>query len=182
MPDPIKRNAKSPRFPIREDQTYPVEVHVAGICVRDNSDRIAPEILIAKRSSKRELFPGKWECGGGQVRPGESFEEAIQRQMFEEFNLSVEVIAIIGTYQIHPTSPQKTKIPGLSFLCSVNGRGDELTLNSREHSEFRWISPDDIRNYDFIGGVARDIHKVLAMLSSRYPPVKNPGPRKIGFD
>ena len=179
MPQSQKRKTTPPQFPIREDKQYHVEVHVAGVCVRENSDGRFPEILIAKRTAKRELFPNKWECGGGQVRPGESFEEAIQRQIYEEFNLSVDVVAVIGTYQIPRTRPQKAKIPGLTFLCVVNGNGEEITLNKREHSECRWIAPSDTKDYRFIGGVAKDIHKALTMLSPREP--KTNVPRKIGF-
>jgi 8-oxo-dGTP pyrophosphatase MutT (NUDIX family) len=178
MQKPTKQRIKSSQFPIREDKAYRIEVHVAGVCIREGGDGVSPEILIAKRNPKRELFPNKWECGGGQVRPGESFEEAIRRQMYEEFNLSVDVLAVIGTYQIPRSRLQEVKIPGLSFLCIVKGKGAEATLNEREHSKYRWIRQFDVKKYEFIGGVAKDIHRALAML----PPLPKSSSGKIrGF-
>jgi 8-oxo-dGTP pyrophosphatase MutT (NUDIX family) len=181
MPHSAKRHTSTvpAHFPIREDKQWHIEVHVAGVCIRQGSDGVSLEILIAKRTSDRELFPGKWECGGGQVWPGESFKEAIQRQMYEEFNLSVDVLSIIGTYQIPRVRPQKTKIPGLTFLCRVNGSGEEATLNKREHSEYRWIAPSDVKNYKFIGGVAKDIYRAIQMLPPTRP--KDDHPKRIGF-
>ena len=55
---------------MREDKNYQIEVHVAGMCFKDDC------VLAVKRSPNRRLYPGLWECSGGQVHPGESFEDA----------------------------------------------------------------------------------------------------------
>src|SRR5579863_9865556 len=103
-------------FPIREDGlTRPhIEVHVAGVCVRPRNDHW--EVLIAQRTNERHLYPGKWECGGGQVNPGEGFNDAVKRQIFEEFGLDVEPCDLLETYEIHVPG-QKRVIAGLRFLC-----------------------------------------------------------------
>lgn len=164
---------------IREDKKQRIEVHVGTICFRPNENNSGPEILIAKRTETRELYPKKWECGGGQVFPGENFEEAVRRQVFEEFNLSVEVVGLIGTYEILTGDPDQSKIPGVKFLCLVNGKGEKVILNQREHSQYLWIRPDQIDRFDFISGIARDIREGLEIYDSLFP--RNGGRRKIGY-
>jgi 8-oxo-dGTP pyrophosphatase MutT (NUDIX family) len=140
--------------PIREDKVEHVEVHVAGICMRHCAGRV--EVLAAKRTKNRELFPGKWECGGGQIRSGESFEEALTRQFYEEFGIMVSAVQPFATYEI--IRIRKPKIPGLKFLCIPQGGGHEtIRVNPREHSECRWISVNASKKLDFISGIHKDI-------------------------
>ncbi len=140
---------------MREKELEKIEVHVAGICLKDG------QVLCAKRTQARKLFPGKWECGGGQVRYGERFEDACKRQFREEFGVMVEPLAVIGTYFI---DDGETKIPGLKFLCDIVEEY-ELKADPGEHDEIRFMPLDAIETYDFIPGVIDDI-QVAADLSA----------------
>jgi len=76
---------------VREDGIYRTEVHVAGICIREDNEGDF-QILIGKRTEDRDLFPGYWECGGGLVGKGEDFEDAIRQQFKQEFGLNVSPV------------------------------------------------------------------------------------------
>ena len=52
---------------MREEEIHRIEVHVAGICFKDD------KVLVAKRSPDMALLPSLWECGGGSVARGENF-------------------------------------------------------------------------------------------------------------
>jgi 8-oxo-dGTP pyrophosphatase MutT (NUDIX family) len=71
-----KSKPEHKKFPIREDGIHKIEVHVAGVCVREEGK--GWKMLAAKRKSTRSLFPNKWECGGGAVHSGEGFEAALK--------------------------------------------------------------------------------------------------------
>jgi ADP-ribose pyrophosphatase YjhB (NUDIX family) len=86
------------QFAIREEGQERLEVHVASVCVRVVHGR--PQVLVARRTRERSLFPGKWECGGGMVRRGEGYDAAIQRQIFEEFGLEVDRVRVLDVYEI----------------------------------------------------------------------------------
>src|SRR5262245_11926869 len=146
------------RFPMREDRIYKIEVHVAGICVREEA-RGRWKLLAARRSSERSLFPGKWECGGGMVHPGESFEGAIQRQIFEEFGLEIKPWFLAETYTIHVPIPRSQRIiPGVRWTClSPSG---QVRLNLREFSECRWLNLPLADSLDWIGGIGEAIERV----------------------
>lgn len=120
--------SRQPQFRTREDHRERIEVHVAGFCFRRSSGRL--ELLVGHRIEEREPFPGLWECGGGQVRAGENFVEALSRQFFEEFGIEIDVIQPILTYEI--VRAGGPKIPGLKFLCASRDNGKEqIVLNPR---------------------------------------------------
>ncbi len=138
------------KYTRREDRSYQIEVHAAGFCFRTVDQKA--EILVAKRSPDRELFPGKWECGGGQVHPGENFEEALKRQYFEEFGIRIRVFMPLIAYEI--MRAKGPKIPGIAFLCGPLDEGvEEITLNNREFSEYLWATETNCQKLKMISGV-----------------------------
>lgn len=141
---------------MREDEKHKIEVHVATICVRNN------EVLVAKRSPSRELYPGLWECGGGQVKKDEGFEEAAKRQLKEEFGVVAEPVKVVDTYSID--TENHGKIPGVVYVCKFVefvGNGPEL---SEEHAECRWQPTDGIDEVDFIPGIKENIEKAYSSI------------------
>jgi 8-oxo-dGTP pyrophosphatase MutT (NUDIX family) len=143
---------------MREEGIHKLEVHVAAICVRDNG-KGRFEILIGKRTPNRQLFPGYWECGGGQVFTGENFEVALERQIKGEFNIAVTVEYPVGTYEIKTNG---AVIPGLRFICRPKDKQQEATVNPEELSECRWIDENSMDAYGFIPGLKEDIKKALS--------------------
>lgn len=138
---------------MRENNLNQIEVHVAGICLRKNKRSI--EVLAAKRADTRNIFPGKWECGGGQVNPGENFKEAIIRQHKEELNINSKIIQPIGTYEILNNQINQKKIPGICFLCETNTKKPKV--DGKELVECRWIPIEKIDKIDFIPGMTEEI-------------------------
>ena len=150
---------------MRENKQHKIEVHVAAICFNDKN-----EVLVLKRAQNRKLYPGLWECGGGQVEIGESFEKAIIRQMKEEAGIIINPIKPFGTYKIDiPDNPQK-KIPGIKFVCKLlkyyNTRKPKL---SKEHTKYKWLGIHQINGLTFIPNIKKDIktaHQLLTGLST----------------
>jgi len=145
-------------FPTREDGVETIEAHVAGICVRKTGDGWS--VLAARRHESRSLYPGKWECGGGQVRGGEGFPAALRRQFFEEFGIDVEPRYPVETYEIQARG---RVIPGVRLLCQA--RAGDVRLNLREFSEYRWLNLPVEQPLDWIGGIKEALDRVTADLS-----------------
>jgi ADP-ribose pyrophosphatase YjhB (NUDIX family) len=147
---------------MREEGISKIEVHVAGICLMKKDN--AYNVLIAKRSSKRNLYPSFWECGGGQVNIGENFEEAVKRQLREELGVIVEVLCPVGTYEI-PVKTEQKKIPGMRFVCKVLGFVvKKPRFDKKEFTECRWIPIKDVDKYKFIPGIKESIKEVVHIL------------------
>ncbi len=143
---------------MREAERHKIEVHVAGMIFRRDAAGDCL-VLAAKRKEGRALYAGLWECGGGQVHEGEDFEEAVKRQMKEEFGLDVVVQSIAGTYRI---DTGKDVIPGLRFVCGLKDEENAVvTLCDKEFETFEWVREDDLDGYDFIPGIKEEIKQVI---------------------
>ena len=141
----------------REEKRHTIEVHVAGVCFRETESDI--EVLIVKRREDRNLYPGKWECGGGQVHAGENFEEAVIRQIRQELGVIVKNVLVFGTYEIPAPDLEQKKIPGVAFVCfwKEYANGEEPRIDEREHSEWKWQSINKLAEIDLISGIKRRV-------------------------
>jgi 8-oxo-dGTP diphosphatase len=103
-----------------------------------NEDR---RVLVVQRGEKTD-HPFKWEFPGGKVKPGESEEECIHREIREE--LSIDLI-ICGRLEEVDYDYGHKHIMLIPFICDTP---DELPLLT-EHVAFRWIDPESLRDLDF---------------------------------
>jgi len=100
------------------------------------------QYLLLKRSAEKDFGAGCWECVTGRVDQGESFEEAVHREVREELGIAVEIEFIIGTTHFYRGEPvPENELLGVVYYCTVADPG-AVTL-SWEHSECRWVTPDE---------------------------------------
>lgn len=145
----------------RENGVHKIEVHVAGLCFEKREG--AWHCLIGRRTGSRQLYPGLWECGGGQLHEGETFPGALTRQMREEFGVQIKNILPLKTYAIEA---EGKIIPGVVCLCRRADEG-EVTIDRAEFSDFAWITAMDLSKYDLIPGVKEDLQAVFAEMEKR---------------
>jgi hypothetical protein len=137
-------------FQARESLRETPEVHVAGVCIKHNGERL--EILVARRNDDRALFPGKLEGCGGQLRRSESFQDGVMRHYKTEMGIEVTVVKDIPPELYLIERPASPIVPGLRFLC-VHVSGEPKSPN---HSAIWWVTQDEfikIPNEEFIEGV-----------------------------
>lgn len=132
-------------YAFREEGIHLIEVHVSFYCYRLNKNNVA-EILLLKRTDDRQIAPGKWECGGGQVRVNESFELAAKRQLWEETGLHATHWRPLGCFEM---KIENKIIPGLEFACRVSS-DSEVKIDHREHVKYQWATLDGIKDLDFV--------------------------------
>lgn len=78
-----------------------------------------------------------WEWPGGKVEPGESPEQALQREIQEELDAQITVDKFLTTIQWdYPTF----HLTMHCYMCSLTA--DALHLN--EHEAARWLRADDL--------------------------------------
>src|SRR5215469_10201156 len=75
-----------------------------------------------------------WNLPGGGMEAGETVDEAICREVYEETGLEIKVEQLIGVY----SKPQKQEVV-LTFLCDVIGGALQSTEETRES---RYFAPD----------------------------------------
>ena len=102
-------------------------VSVAGLVTNDDGD-----ILLIK-SPRRG-----WEYPGGMVEPGETFQEALLREIKEEAGIDVEISGFIGLCK-----NIEKDVVNIDFACKAVG-GDLAT--SDESTEVLWVKKEEVLN------------------------------------
>jgi ADP-ribose pyrophosphatase YjhB (NUDIX family) len=77
-----------------------------------------------------------WNLPGGGLELGETVDEALHREVFEETGLEVEIERLVGVY----SKPQKQEVV-LTFYCHVTGGTPRETEETRE---CRYFAPDNL--------------------------------------
>lgn len=110
---------------------------VAGVIYKNN------KFLIARRNLKKAQG-GLWEFPGGKVEEGEFYENALAREIKEEFNANIEVNEYIGE-NIHHYPEKDIRL--LFYKARLLSENIELL----EHEDYKWITKEDKDNFEFAG-------------------------------
>lgn len=112
-----------------------------GAVIRDKKGRI---LLVKHRQQKGGFWQGKWICPGGKLELGETVEEGIEREVKEETNLEIKLVAPLAPFEriVKSGSLVKLHVIYIDYLANkVKGR---LRPDS-DVGEARWVSRDEIR-------------------------------------
>ena len=107
---------------------------VSKVVMIDKEDKV----LILRRSGRviSEESPWEWDLPGGHVENEESAEVALDREVWEETSLDLGEITRIYTDDY------------TTFFVSYDWEGKIML--SKEHDDYKWISPEEVTNY-YIG-------------------------------
>lgn len=95
------------------------------------------KLLITKRGEKARNERGKWEIPGGSVEFGETFEQAVKREVMEELGIEVEILDLLGICDhIIPDEHQHWVAP--TFLCRIS-KGEPKILEPEKCAEIGWF-------------------------------------------
>ena len=80
-----------------------------------------------------------WDLPGGKMEFGETAEETLKREIFEELGIEINPIKVIDTWNyIHDDNCQ---ITGIIYFSEM--KTDKIRI-SEEHNGFDWISFEEV--------------------------------------
>ena len=111
-------------------------IKVVAALIEKNS-----KVLIAKRLTGDTEVLGKWEFPGGKVEFNEEEIHAIEREIFEEFELEIKAKEfLVNNVCEYPTKTVDLRL----YRCEyVSGE-----FNLHDHSEIKWVSKEKLLKYD----------------------------------
>ena len=97
--------------------------------------------LITQRHKGSHLA-GLWEFPGGKREPGESLEEALQRELTEELSARFGVGERVET--VRWEYPERTIVIHF-YRCRL----ESGTIEPREEQAMAWVAPERLSDFDF---------------------------------
>ena len=100
------------------------------------------KVLIAKRSTGDSNVFGKWEFPGGKVEPSETEEQAIEREIKEEFEMNIKAKKFINNNICeYPTRTIDLRLYECEYISG--------NFKLHDHSEYSWVEIEQLLEYDF---------------------------------
>jgi len=108
-------------------------------CGLEHFPRVDPVVIMLAEHEGKVLLgrqpqypPGRYSALAGFIEPGESFEEAVAREIFEEAGLEIGAVRYVAS--------QPWPFPGqLMIACIATAASNEVTLDRTELEDAIWV-------------------------------------------
>ena len=127
------------------------------MCIRDSHSTVhvwifteEGNILIQKRSKKKELNPGVWDVSvAGHIKFNENIKKAAKRETLEEtgININTKYLLKIGVYRsinIHPTAIDKEFFH--TYILKIDKNSINLDYKNNEVDDLKFISIEEMES------------------------------------
>lgn len=114
------------------------------------------QYLIAKR--KDGVCLGcNWEFPGGKLDPGETPEECLKRELFEELSIETSIGDFVCSTEF---CCGEKKITLLAYkVVYLSGE-----IKIVDHEEFKWVTLEEMRDYDFVKADLAIVDKLFSSI------------------
>lgn len=101
-------------------------------------------LLLQKRSKNCRDEQGRWDCGGGSMNFGETFEESARREILEEYCCEPQSLVCAGVSNvIRDTEKGKTHWVAIIFAAQVDP--NKVKIGEKEMmDEIGWFRIDNL--------------------------------------
>lgn len=104
------------------------------------------KIFMSKRGMKSNNEKGKWECPGGTLEFGESFEECLKREIKEEFGIEIELLHQLEPYN-HFIPDENQHWVALCFVAKLI-KGIPTILEPHKSDAIGWFTREEMEKMD----------------------------------
>ena len=101
------------------------------------------DLVLVTQRSEHMPHPLKWEFPGGKLKPGETPEGSIIREIREELGVEISVIQLLPSVR-HRYSDSDIKL--IPFVCSIK----EGEIDLSEHKSYRWVHRSELSRVDWL--------------------------------
>ncbi len=100
------------------------------------------KVFLAKRGPKARNESGKWDFPGGSVEFGEKCEEAIKREIREEYDFDIEVLELLEVVN-HIILDENQHWVSPSYVAKKI-KGEPKIMEPEKCTEIKWVDLSEI--------------------------------------
>lgn len=126
-----------------------IKIQVVAAVIRKEN-----KFLLGKRAPTKKSAPGYWCPVSGRIEVGESEENAVEREVFEEVGLVVKSKRKLNVFDTR----DKSALIHWWLVDIVDG---EATLKNDEHTELGWFSISEMENLENVFSEDIELFKTL---------------------
>ena len=106
-------------------------------------DRVGRILLVKHRPERYGFWQGKWICPGGELELGETIEEGIRREVKEETQLEIDLVAPLPPFDRIVRSGDKASLHVIYIDYLARVAGGNLEVGS-DVGEAMWVKKERI--------------------------------------
>lgn len=118
------------------------------------------KILILKRGNRVRTYKGKWACVSGYLEENEKPLQRAIKEIEEETGLKSNEITLIKKAEPIEFYDEKEKVKWRIHPFLFETKREKINIDW-EHTEYRWISKDEISLYETVPKLKEVILKLL---------------------
>lgn len=145
-------------------------IKVSSTVIIISKDRKA---LIVQRPSDK-TFPNLWTVAGGKLKEGDGIlagtgffyfisEYCAVRELHEETGIYVHFSRLKYLCSLYAKEINRLV---LSFYVVLDVNADEIEINLSECQNYKWITKDEIKDYNFIPDIGGEIEEIFGRLKN----------------
>lgn len=118
-------------------------------------------ILLLKRSDKVRTYRGRWNTVAGYLDELKSVREKVLEEMREEVGVKENNILSIYYGEPYKFTDSKINKTWIVHPVLVELRGEPDLMLDWEHTEYKWIRPEEIKQFDIIPRLEKSLKRIL---------------------
>ena len=122
--------------------------------------RYKDTILIVKRSATLHFYPNYWNGISGFLDDNKSIEDKVKEEMHEELGLDEKDILGIEQGEVFEQEEPQYNKTWIVHPILVDVATNNIKLDW-EAQNFKWVSPEELTNFDLLPGFDRVLKSVL---------------------
>lgn len=121
------------------------------------------KLFLPRRAATKKFYPDVFELPGGHVDWGETFTDALIREVKEEFCMAIKVgdPYYVFTYDNPIKGSHSVEIV---YFATFSEALSGIKLDAADHSQFKWLAEAELPQIYGIGGKDEDNDEVKAMI------------------